>query len=239
MVRDYYSHARDATDKAAAPRRSVLQCGVAVLTSALGNLLYLDGRTMPDSPDRAALLHLVAVSRWLRFALGVGAAEPMPQDDDAGLAAEADDFAHHWQSWMAYRRCLIEVSPPGRAPVRFRIDGSADPPAELPASTFAVITAWNPGGEPRPNERANRRANERLAAHLDARMVARWPAVNTRGARWRDESFAVLGLELDEAWRIGEAFQQRAIYYVERGRPLLVARRRGRVVTWEGSLSAG
>jgi hypothetical protein len=210
----------------------------AALTTALTNLLHLDGRTVPDSPDRAALFMFVAQSRWLRFALGIAADERIPEDDDAGLAAAADDFAKQWQTWMAYRRCVIEVKPPGTAPVRFRIEGPKAPPPTFPASTFAVITAWNPGGEPRPNERANKRANERLAAHLDARMVERWPATNAPGSRWREESFAVLGLDLDEAWRIGEAFQQRAIYYIDRGRPLLVARRRGRVVTWEGTLTA-
>ena len=209
-----------------------------VLVTALENLLFLDGRTRPDSPDRNALVGFVAASRWLRFALGLGPEEPMPSDEDAALAQAAEDFARHWQSWMAYRRCVLEVSPPGMAPVRFRIDGQGEAPPAFPASTFAVITAWNPGGEPRPNERANRRANERLAAHLDARMVERWPAVNAPGSRWREESFAVLGLDLDEAWRLGEAFQQRAIYYLDRGRPLLVARRRGRVVTWEGKLGA-
>jgi hypothetical protein len=215
---------------------------LAVLSHVLEKLLSLDGRTTPDSPDRTALLQRVGHSRWLRFALGVAADAPMPDDDDQGLALAAEDFAQHWQSWMGYRRCVIEVAPPGVAPVRFRIDSAAAPadsdePIAFPASTFAVITAWNPGGEPRPNERANRRANERLAAHLDARMVERWPAVNAPGSRWHEEGFAVLGLERDEAWLLGEAFQQRAIYYVDRGRPLLVARRRGVIVAWEGKLS--
>jgi len=214
----------------------------AALTVALTNLLYLDGRTMPDSPDREALFEYVGASRWLRFALGIAADAPIPRDDDAGLAQAADDFGKHWQTWMAYRRCVIEVSPPGGAPVRFRIDTHAGaakvPPPTFPATTFAVITAWNPGGEPRPNETLNRRANDRLAAHLDARMVQRWPATNSPGSRWREASFAVLGLDLDEAWRLGEAFQQRAIYYVDRGVPLIVARRRGNVVKWEGVLCA-
>ena len=210
----------------------------AALTAALTKLLCLDGRTLPDSPDREALFAYVAASRWLRFALGVGAAEPMPRDDDAGIAAAADDFGEHWQTWMAYRRSVIELSPPGAAAVRFRLEGPKGPPPMFPASTFAVITAWNPGGEPRPNEQLNRRANDRLAAHLDARMVERWPATNAPSSRFREASFAVLGLDRDEAWRLGEAFQQLAIYYVDRGVPLLVTRRRGRVVAWEGTLCA-
>jgi hypothetical protein len=209
-----------------------------VLTSSLEKLLQLDGRPRPDSPDRGALLTALGESRWLRFAVGVAPDEPMP-DDDAGLTRAAEEFAQRWQTWMAYRRCVIEISPPNAPKTRFRIDSpQAHPPADFPVSTLAILTAWNPGGEPRPNERANRRANERLAAHLDARMVERWPAVNEPGSRWREESFAVLGLDRDEAWRIGEAFQQQAIFYVERGVPLLVARRRGRVVAWQGTLAA-
>lgn len=230
-----------ATAKRADRRRSVLRCAIVsapVLSTALENLLYLDGRTRPDSPDRQALLGFVAESRWLRFALGIAADEKIPEGVDASLAQAADDFARNWQSWMGYRRATIEVQPPGFGTVRFRIDGNGDAPPTFPASTFAIITAWNPGGEQRANPQLNTRANERLAKHLDARMVARWPAVNAPGSRWREESFAVLGLDLDEAWRLGEAFQQRAIYYIDRGRPLLVARRRGNVVTWEGKLVA-
>lgn len=69
-------------------------------------------------------------------------------------------------------------------------------------------------------------------------MVEKWPATNAPGSRFAEESFAVLGLDRDEAWRLGEAFQQLAIYYVDRGVPLLIARRRGRVVAWEGTLCA-
>jgi hypothetical protein len=208
------------------------------LSAALTDLLLRDGKTLPDAPDRDALVALAAGSPWLRFALGIAAGEPLP-DDDAGLAHAAAEFAAGWAIWDAYRRCLLEVRPPGAPPLRFRIHGAGAPLVALPASTFAIVTAWNPGsGEPRPNERANRRANEQLAAHLDARMVERWPAVSSPGGRWREESFVVLGLDLDEAWRIGEAFQQRAIYYIDRGRPLLVARRRARVVSWEGALVA-
>jgi hypothetical protein len=227
------SHAALLVDR----RQYILPLDVAVLTNALANLLFLDGRTMPDSPARAALLALVGASRWLRFGLGVPADGPMPEDDDAGLAQAAEDFGHDWKSWMGYRRCLLEIEPKGGPSILFRIEGNGVIVPSFPASAFAILTAWDPGGQPRPNERANRRANERLAAHLDARMVERWPGACTLG-RARQESFAVLGLDLDEAWRLGEAFGQRAIYYVERGRPFLVARRREQVVTWEGKLSS-
>lgn len=208
------------------------------MTAALRDLCQLDGKTFPDTLDPQAMLTMIGESPWLRFALGVAPDEPMPAGDPNGIERAAREFCALWPIFSAYRECVIELAPPGAPRVRFFIDPASARgrvPESFPASTFAVITAWNPGsGEPRPNERANRKANERLAAHLDARMVERWPAVNAPGSRWREESFAVLGIDLDEAWRIGEAFGQQAIYYVDRGRPLLTARRRGRVVSWEG-----
>ncbi len=209
------------------------------VTRALNNLLQMDGKTVPDSLDTPALLAIASHSSWLRFALGVGPGETMPTSDDAGVTRAAMEFSTGWGIWKAYRECVIELHPPGSPVVRFTIDpiagAAGTQPTSFPASTLAVITAWNPGlGEPRPDPQRNRRANDRLAAHLDARMVERWPAINSPGSRWREESFAVLGIDLDEAWRIGDSFQQRAIFYLDQGRPLLVARRRDRVVTWEG-----
>jgi len=208
-------------------------------TRALRELLHREGHTLPDSDDDVPLVAAIEASPWLRFAAGIPHDQPAPHGHAEELAKAAADFSAAWDLWIAYRRCVIELSPPGSAPVRFCIDPevSGAVPKDFPAATFAVITAWNPGsGEPRPNQRANQRANQQLAAHLDARMVERWPAVNSPGGRWREESFCVLGIDLDEAWRIGEAFQQRAIYYVDQGAPYLVSRRRGRVVTWEGAL---
>ncbi len=209
------------------------------LTEALDALVRLDGKAPPKAPDLVALAARATASPWLRFALGVAAGEPLPLADADAVAHAAREFATDWAMWIAYRECVIEVAPPGGPSVKFGIDPAAGgrEPETFPAATFAILTAWNPGsGEPRPNERANRRANEQLAAHLDARLYERWPAVNAPGARWREESFAVLGIDLDEAHRIAEAYQQRAFYYVDRGRPLLAARRRGRLSTWEGSL---
>lgn len=205
--------------------------------NALTELLLADSKTVPDRYDVLSLIAVVQSSSWLRFAIGLREGELVaPQDGDA-IAKAAREFVRDWDKWMGYRTCVLELRPPGQTPVRFGIDPSVPgaAPRNFPASTFAVITAWNPGsGEPRPMSKSNQRANERLAAHLDARMVERWPAINAPGSRWQEDSFCVLGIDLDEAWRIGEAFQQRAIYYVERGRPFLVARRRGRVSAWEG-----
>jgi hypothetical protein len=186
----------------------------------------------------------VGESRWLRFGVGADADGPMPEDDD-GVRIAALEFAASYDLWCGYRDSVIEIAPRGGPPVRFRISRGPSQrgptgrdAVALPAATLAVITAWNPGsGEPRPNDRINRRANERLAAHLDARLCERWPSVSAPGTRFAEEGFAVLGLSLEEAWRIAEGFQQRAIYYIDQGRPLLAARRRGRLVVWEGILS--
>jgi hypothetical protein len=207
-------------------------------SAALRDLLNRDGNTLPGTDDDVHLIEAIAASQWLRFGVGIPVREPAPAGRVEEVSAAAADFNANWDSWAAYRTCVIELHPPGAEAVKFRIDPALGgiPPTEFPAATLAVITAWNPGGEQRPNDKVNRRANERLAAHLDARMVERWPAINAPGSRWREESFCVLGIDLEEAWRIGEAFQQRAIYYVEQGRPFLVSRRRGKIVTWEGEL---
>jgi hypothetical protein len=213
---------------------------VAVLTHVLGQLLTLDGRSLPDSPDRQALRAAVAASRWLRFGLGLGPGEPLP-DDDLALATAAEALARDWALWTGYRQAVIAIDPKGGERIYFRIvgrGGSETGPPSFPVSTFAILTAWNPGGATRSNDRANERANARLAAHLDARMVERWPAQLAPGTPARAQAFAVLGLERDEAWRLGEAFGQRAVYYVEAGEPWLVARQNGRVVTWQGRLAS-
>jgi hypothetical protein len=211
---------------------------MSTVEKALTQLLQLDGKTVPDGIGAEVLLRMIDKVPWLCFAIGVQPGEPLVPADEA-MRVAAVEFAAAWDAWCAYRSCAIELRPPGAAPLRFAIDPQVGgkPPSSFPASTFAILTAWNPGsGEPRPNPRANKNANERLAAHLDARMVERWPAVNAPRTRWEEESFCVLGLSLDEAFRIGEAFQQRGIYYVDQGRPFLVARRRNRTVTWEGAI---
>jgi hypothetical protein len=216
-----------------------MEVPVSAFSRALASLLELDGRTVPVTHDEAVLFCAAVAAPWLRFGLGATADETPA--DRAALTACAEDFARDFDLWTAYRQARLEVRPPGEKPVRFYIDpelGEAVPPgAVFPAATFALVTAWNPGsGEPRPGDRANRRANERLAAHLDARMAARLPAVNAPGTRFAEESFCVLGIELEDAFRLGEAFGQRAIYYVDRGTPHLVARRRGRIVSWVGRI---
>ena len=123
------------------------------------------------------MLDFVGASRWLRFALGVAADAPMPRRRrrEPGAGGRSTS-ASSWQTWMAYRRCLIEVSPPGGAPVRFRIDGAgARRPPSLPATTFAVLDRVEPG----------RRASGRTTLQ-PARATSGWPRTSTRAwsQRW-------------------------------------------------------
>src|SRR3954468_23975949 len=79
LADDLLRAARSRHAKAPARRRSAAWYdddvpAPAALTVALTNLLYLDGRTMPDSPDRDALFDYVGASRWLRFGLGAALA---------------------------------------------------------------------------------------------------------------------------------------------------------------------
>ena len=214
----------------------------AALTVALTNLLYLDGRTMPDSPDRDALFDYVGASRWLRFGLGVGPDEPMPHDDDAGARrrgrrvrqalADVDGVSR-----AASSRCRRRAD----APVRFRIERRR-------ASTKRRRRRF-PRRRSRSSRRGTRAASRGRTSSSTGAPTSGWRRISSAhgralagderaGIALREESFAVLGLDRDEAWRLGEAFQQLAIYYIDRGVPLLVARRRGRVVTWEGALCA-
>lgn len=77
-----------------------------------------------------------------------------------------------------------------------------------------VLTAWNPGAV-RPSEAANRAANERLRAHLVALGLDPVPAVGADpDSPHAEESWAVVGLDDDEARRIGAAFDQVAVFRV-------------------------
>src|SRR5438046_5090859 len=90
-------------------------------SASLAELLRLAGRTPPDASDVGAMLAEIGRSPWLRFALGVETDAPVPHDPD-GLAGAAREFAAAWPMWEAYRTCVIEVQPPGTAPVRFALD---------------------------------------------------------------------------------------------------------------------
>ncbi|RMH03280.1 MAG: DUF3293 domain-containing protein [Planctomycetota bacterium] len=92
--------------------------------------------------------------------------------------------------------------------------GAAPPP--LPESV-TLITAWNPGSEERPlpwNEAANARllralirAGQRWAPAFGASLPGTTPP-------WREEGFAVLGLDRAEACAWGRDWGQRAVVHL-------------------------
>jgi hypothetical protein len=211
------------------------------LTETLTELLQRDNRTVPGKLDRTMLFTLIWSWPWLRFAVGVNPDEPMPTDDDDGLYQSAVEFLANYKYWVAYRDSTFEIEAPTgkhKLTMSATLPPGTPKPSKLPAVSFCILSAWNPGpGEPRPSAAANRRANERLGAHLDARGVERWPTMIVPALpQWREEAFCVRGLDEMEAWRIGEAFQQRAVFYVAGSTGLLISRRRNRVVRWESQV---
>ena len=98
--------------------------------------------------------------------------------------------------------------------------------------TAAVVTAWNPASHRTPR-RLNEAAQARLIAALDARGLPHFRSWGHDGSgedgkdRWpAEDSRVVLGLELDDAARLGRRFGQNAIVWSGLdGLPLLVALR--------------
>jgi hypothetical protein len=127
----------------------------------------------------------------------------------------------------ALRRAYLDTSYRARAPqgvITIRI-GETLPALDalLDAAgvrTWAFVTAWNPRSQRVPlaaNEAAQRRLREHVAAagwtsYVGAGVPAR--------ADWDPEpSLLVLGVSLDAARSLGEAFEQNAIVAGERGGP--------------------
>jgi hypothetical protein len=83
--------------------------------------------------------------------------------------------------------------------------------------TMHVITAWNPGDD-RPTHDENDAANERLRVDLVKRGLN---PVRARGADpdsdHFEESWAVVGLDDDEARMIGATFGQVAVFRITNG----------------------
>lgn len=78
---------------------------------------------------------------------------------------------------------------------------------------LAVVTAWNPGVA-RPGQEANERANARLEARLRRDGFAYLPAVGRSPDGSHEEpSFAVIGIDAEEARGLAEDFGQAAIFY--------------------------
>lgn len=98
--------------------------------------------------------------------------------------------------------------------------GSLVPTAESSMardSVVHVVTAWNPG-EDRPTRDENNAANERLKVKLVEKGLLPVRAVGADpDSEHFEESWAVIGLDDDEARMIGAAFGQVAVFRIANG----------------------
>ena len=86
-----------------------------------------------------------------------------------------------------------------------------------------VITAWNPGEE-RPTPEENTSANNRLHSELVRRGLLPRRAIGADPtADHFEESWAVVGLDDDEARAIGAAFGQVAVFRIHGGTQTVLA----------------
>jgi hypothetical protein len=74
---------------------------------------------------------------------------------------------------------------------------------------WALVTAWNPGSEPRPRDE-NERAQQKLREEVRAQG---WPFVEAVGENenWREESLLVLVPSREDGLDLGQRFQQAAV----------------------------
>ena len=117
------------------------------------------------------------------------------------------------------------------ADYRCEIDGSWLPLAigevatELEAAypqsrTFGLITAWNPHSLERP-EAENRAEDEVLAALLGASGLPYRPGFcSARNRSWREPSWTVMDMPLDEFDALARRFHQLATLHGVRGEPM-------------------
>jgi hypothetical protein len=89
---------------------------------------------------------------------------------------------------------------------------------EQDAQTFVYITAWNPRSVPM-EDAVNRQRNALLETRLreSARMVMAGEAVGSAGDWPPEASFWAIDLSAEEAVRLGQAYEQHAILFWERG----------------------
>ncbi len=126
---------------------------------------------------------------------------PPPPADSATLLA-------------AYAAARYEVHAPGGV---LRLEpGVPAPPAlarALPASTWTLLTAWNPGSRPCP-EVDNRHADARLQRQLDGLGLRRLPAVNSDASgAWREPGWLVADLGTPAADALARCYGQAGILH--------------------------
>ena len=106
-------------------------------------------------------------------------------------------------------------------PIAFRIgemkQGLEDLFVNEAIETAALITACNPKGI-KQGHHENQRAMEDLKFSLNEMKLPFLPALGSdpKGA-WKEESYLILGIALDQAENLGRQFQQNAFVWIETG----------------------
>lgn len=103
----------------------------------------------------------------------------------------------------------LSPTPPGPGP---------GPSWTQPGQRWALITAWNPGGQPQPPA-VNHAAQARLQAA--AQDWPGQPALNGSG-EWAEPALLLLGLPISAALRLGRDFRQAAVLFGSGRRVALV-----------------
>ncbi len=117
------------------------------------------------------------------------------RDSDYYIHGESDGLVFHVDRYSdGLKRLLAPVNPP----------------------TAAFITACNPYSRLSDDD-DNHRANQRLRVRLEALAVKVLPAsgCDPRGEWPPEPGFFALGLTLDDARRLGEAFRQNAVIWID------------------------
>lgn len=133
--------------------------------------------------------------------------------------------SNHDALMRAYRECTVEIYSPDGKTITFSV--SSTKPVPLPG-TVSVITAYNPNplttlrcAQGRLMEQ-NRARQVELEQILRDRKLRFWPACNAPRTTFAEPSFAIFDLALDDALKLAQQFGQRAVYFIEGGRALLV-----------------
>jgi hypothetical protein len=110
--------------------------------------------------------------------------------------------------------------------VSVEVDGVVIPVGEIHpfiGSTWHVITGWNPG-DARPSQAENEAANDRLRQMLATRGLQPVRAIGADpDSDHAEESWAVAGLDDQEARAIGAEFGQVAVFRIADGAQTVLA----------------
>ncbi len=83
--------------------------------------------------------------------------------------------------------------------------------------SYAFITAWNPFSKT-VSDKENQIANQALKSELGQYRIYEGIGIPKQPSKWEGEqSFLVLGINKDEAIRLGTKYEQNAIIYGEAG----------------------